>query len=312
LSLTPSGGAGWIRGPVGYPRICICKRFARLPELMCPREGSMVSGLLSRAGELFAVASLQLTVASYSTTCSHAGYHARCEFPDHDARRVRIGRRNRGHDRGIRDAQAVNAAHVQLGVHHRLPALAHRARPHGMEIAQARLTSELRGVFPAHSLRWDYPALNQVEVCRMRREVEAQFDAGRQGIDVGLFRQKVWLDLERAIGLPAADPEIASAEGSHETREDGEGIRWDHVACGDLVRDQRHLHVKEHQIGPRKCGPTFPETRAASEIVIRGRQSLLCLKAQAPYPDMVLEVSADARQIDEGLDAEMLEVSMWT
>jgi len=68
-------------------------------------------------------------------------------------------------------------------------------------------------MFPAHSLRWDYPPLNQLEVCRLGRDVEAQFDAGRQGIDVGLFRQKVWLDLERAIRLRSSDPEIASAEG---------------------------------------------------------------------------------------------------
>src|SRR5215831_2711874 len=51
---------------------------------------------------------------------------------------------------------------------------------------------------------------------------------------------------------------------------------------------------------------------SGSELGIRGRQSMLCLKAQSPYPDMVLEVSADARQVDEGLDAELLEVSMWT
>jgi len=124
---------------------------------------------------------------SYSTAYFHAGYQPGCEFPDHDATSVGIGRWNRGHDRGIRDAQAVNAAHTQLGVHHRLPVQAHRAGPHGVEIAPARLTSELRGVSPAHSLRWDYPALDQVEVCRLRREVEAQFDAGSQGIDVGLF-----------------------------------------------------------------------------------------------------------------------------
>src|SRR5215831_14999235 len=194
---------------------------------------------------------------SYSTAYFHAGYQSGCEFPDHDATGVGIGRRNRGHDRGIGDAQAVNAAHAQLGVHHRLPVQAHRAGPHRVEIAQARLTSELRGVFPAHSLRWDYPALDQVEVCRLRREVEAQFDAGRQGIDVGLFRQKVRLDLERAIGLRASDPEIASAEGPHETREEGEGVRWDHVPGGDLVRDQRHLRGQNHQIGPGKCGRLF-------------------------------------------------------
>src|SRR5215831_3168227 len=249
---------------------------------------------------------------SYSTAYFHAGYQSGCEFPDHDATGVGIGRLNRGHDRGIGDAQAVNAAHAQLGVHHRLPVQAHRAGPHRVEIAQARLTSELRGVSPAHSLRWDYPTLNQVEVCRLRREVEAQVDAGCQGIDVGLFRQKVRLDLERAIGLPASDPEIASAEGPHETREEGEGVRWDHVPGGDLVRDQRHLRGQDHQIGPGKCGPAFPETRGASEIVIRGRQRMLCLKAQAPYPDMVLEVSADAGQVDESLDAEMLEVNPWT
>src|SRR5262245_33602106 len=39
---------------------------------------------------------------------------------------------------------------------------------------------------------------------------------------------------------------------------------------------------------------------------------MLCLEAQASYPDMVLEVSADARQVNEGLDAEMLGISMWT
>src|SRR5215510_301985 len=269
-------------------------------------------GLLSRAWRLFAVASLQLTVASSSTTCSRAGYEPGCEFSDHDARGVGIGCWDRGHDRGIRDAQAVNAAHAQLGVHHRLPVLAHRTRPHRVEIAQARLTSELCGVFPAHSLRWDYPALDQVEVCWLRRDVEAQADGGRQSIDVGLFRQKVWLNLERAIGFRASDPEIASTEGPHETREDGEGVRWDHVPGGDLVRDQSRLRGQDHQIGPGKCGPAFPETRGTSEIVIRGRQRMLGLKAQAPYPHMVLEVSADARQVDEGLDAEMLEVSMWT
>src|SRR5262245_64903555 len=101
-----------------------------------------------------------------------------------------------------------------------------------MQIAQARLPSELCGVGPAHSLRWDYPALNQVEVCRLRREVEAQFDAGRQGIYVGLFRQKVRLDLERAIGLRASDMEMASTDGPHETREADEGIRWHHVLGG--------------------------------------------------------------------------------
>src|SRR5262249_32963749 len=130
--------------------------------------------------------------------------------------------------------------------------------------------------------------------------------------DVGLFRQKVWLDLERALGLRASDSEIASAEGPHETGKHSEGVRWDHVACGDLVRDQGPLRGQDHQIGPGQWGPACPETRGASEIVIRGRQRLLCLKAQAPYPDMVLEVSADAWQVDERLDAEMLEVSMRT
>src|SRR5215475_8911711 len=269
-------------------------------------------GLLSHARGLFAVASLQLTVASYSRTCSRAGYQPGCEFPDHDAGGVGIGRWNRGHDRGIRDAQAVNAAHAQLGVHDRLAVLAHRARPHRVEIAQAGLTSELCGVCSAHSLRWNYPALDQIEVCRLRRDVEAQVDAGRQSVGVGLFRQKVWLDLERAIGFRASDPEIASTEGPHETREDGEGVRGDHVPGGDLVRDQSRLCGKDHQIGPGKGGPAVPETSGASEIVIRGRQRMRCFKAQASYPEMVLEVSADARQVDESLDAERLEVSMWT
>src|SRR5215471_16593873 len=60
-------------------------RFGRPPDLMWPTEGPIVLGLLFRGWDLFAVVSRPLTVASYSTTCSHAGYQARCEFPDHDA-----------------------------------------------------------------------------------------------------------------------------------------------------------------------------------------------------------------------------------
>ena len=83
--------------------------------------------------------------------------------------------------------------------------------------------------------------LDQVAVRRLRGDLEPQLDAGRQGIDVGLFRQEVGLDLQRAVGLRGPQAQVASAPGPHEAREDDEGVRWDRVPGGDLVRDQGHL-----------------------------------------------------------------------
>src|SRR5262249_49652563 len=54
------------------------------------------------------------------------------------------------------------------------------------------------------------------------------------------------------------------------------------------------------------------EAGAASEVVIRGGQWVLRLEAEAPYPRMVLEVSPHAQAVDDGLDAEMLQVGMGT
>ena len=41
-------------------------------------------------------------------------------------------------------------------------------------------------------------------------------DAGHQGVDVGLFRQEVGLDLQRAVWLRGLQPQIASAPGPRE------------------------------------------------------------------------------------------------
>src|SRR5262249_17877591 len=56
----------------------------------------------------------------------------------------------------------------------------------------------------------------------------------------------------------------------------------------------------------------FREAGAASAIVIQGGQGALRLEAEATYPQVVLEVSPHAREVDDGLDAETLEVGMWS
>src|SRR5262249_48772241 len=118
---------------------------------------------------------------------------------------------------------------------------------------------------------------------------------------------------QRAVGLRGPHAQVASALGPHEAREDGEGVRWNRVSGGDLVRDEpRHLHGEDHQVRPAERRPAFPEAGAASAIVIRGGQGALRLEAEATYPQVVLEVSPHAREVDDGLDAETLEVGMWS
>src|ERR1700730_11447860 len=53
---------------------------------------------------------------------------------DHNARRVSIARRDGRHDRGVGDAQAVDAVDTQLVVDDGLGAASHRRRADGMEM----------------------------------------------------------------------------------------------------------------------------------------------------------------------------------
>ena len=79
---------------------------------------------------------------------------------------------------------------------------------------------------------------------------------------------------------------------------------------GDLVRDKGDLRGQDHQVRPAERRPTLPEREAAAEIVIRGGARVLGLEAEAVQPDVILEVSPHAREVDDGVDAELLEVSL--
>src|SRR5262249_60188471 len=87
-----------------------------------------------------------------------------------------------------------------------------------------------------------------------------------------------------AIGSRAPQAQVAAAPGPHEAREDDERVRWNGVPGGDLVRNQGHLYGEEHQVRPVERREAFPETGAASEVVIRGGQRVLRLEAKAPGP----------------------------
>src|SRR5215467_6787945 len=106
--------------------------------------------------------------------------------------------------------------------------------------------------------------------------------------------------------------QVASAPGAHEAREDGEGVGRDRVPGGDLVRGEGRLNGEDHQVRPVERRPAFPEAGAASEVVIRRGQWVLRLEAEAAYPQVVLEVSPHAHEVDDGLDAETLQVGMGT
>jgi len=53
-------------------------------------------------------------------------------FSDHDGRRVGVAADDRRHHRGVDDAQAVDAAHVQRGIDDRIFIDAHRACADGV------------------------------------------------------------------------------------------------------------------------------------------------------------------------------------
>src|SRR6516225_6977104 len=234
------------------------------------------------------------------------------ELPDHDGGGVGVGRRDRGHDRGVGDAQALDAADAQLGVYHRFLARSHGAGTHRMEIAHAGAAKERQSLSSAHSHRRSDPAFDQVAEGRLRGDLEPQLDAGHQGVDVGLFRQEVGPDLEPAIVPRRLQPQVAPALRPNEGRHDAEAVGWDRILGGDLVRDKGDLRSQDHQVRPAERRPTLPEGEAAAEIVIRGGARVLGLEAEAVQPDVILEVSPHAREVDDGADAEPLEVSTWT
>src|SRR6516225_7412318 len=121
------------------------------------------------------------------------------ELPDHNGGGVGVGRGDRGHDRGVGDAQALDAADAQLGVYHRFLARSHGAGAYRMEIAHAGAAKERQSPFSAHSHRRSDPAFYQVAEGRLRGDLEPQLYASHQSVDVGLFRQEVGPDLQPAI-----------------------------------------------------------------------------------------------------------------
>ena len=156
------------------------------------------------------------------------------------------------------------------------------------------------------------PAFYQVAEGRLRGDLEPQFDTGHQGIDVGPFRQEVGLDLQRAIVPRRLQSQVAPALGPYEGRHDAEAVGRHWILGGDLVRDKGDLRGQDHQVRPAERRPTLPEREAAAEIVIRGGARVLGLEAEAVQPDVILEVLPHAREVNDGADADPLEVSAWT
>jgi hypothetical protein len=129
---------------------------------------------------------------------------------------------------GMTEASAIRRPstprNAQLGVHHRFPARPRGAGTDGVEIARARPAKKRHGALPAQSPWRDDPALDQIAERRLRSDVEPQLDAGHQGVDVGLFRQEVGLDLQRAVGLRGLHPQMAPTPRPHEGGHDAEGV----------------------------------------------------------------------------------------
>src|SRR6516164_424106 len=181
-----------------------------------------------------------------------------------------------------------------------------------MEIAHARAAKKRHSLASAHPPYRSDPAFAQVAEGRLRGDLEPQFDSGHQGVDVGLFRQEVGPDLQRAIVPRRLQPQVAPALGPYEGRHDAEAVGRDWILGGDLVRDKGDLRGQDHQVRPAERTPTSPEGEAATEIVIRGGALVPGLEAEAVQPAVILEVPPHAREIDDGADAESLEVSRGT
>jgi hypothetical protein len=115
-----------------------------------------------------------------------------------------------------------------------------------MVIAQAGAAKKRHGFCPAHSLCRGDPEFDQVSQRRLRCEVGSDFDAGHQGLDVGLLRQEVGLDLQRAVRPRRLHPQPAPAPDAYERRREDEGVLLDGVLGGDLGRDMGDLPGQEH------------------------------------------------------------------
>src|SRR5262249_9825927 len=130
------------------------------------------------------------------------------ELPDHRRPRLGVRRGDARHDRGVGNAQALDAADAQLGVDHRFPARSHRAGADRAEIGGTRPTQERLALLPAHSPGWNDPALDQVAERRLGGDLLSKLDAGHEGVDIDALRQEVGLDIQRGVGLCGPQPQI--------------------------------------------------------------------------------------------------------
>src|SRR5258705_8230901 len=130
---------------------------------------------------------------------------------DHDGWRIGVAADQGRHHRGIDDAQAFNAADLQLWIDHRHRIDAHLAGAdrviHGID-ALAQNFPDLVVGFDA--LGECVRGLQRLERGRVEQP-PGRLEACDHDIDIGLFAEEIWIDRRRSKRIGALQPDAAAA-----------------------------------------------------------------------------------------------------
>src|SRR5262245_3746163 len=180
-----------------------------------------------------------------------------------------------------------------------------------MVVGRTGAADECRRLLPAHPPRRRDPSLDQIAECRLRRDIEPEIDTVDQSIDVRVFFQEVRLDLERTVVRRGLHPQIASTPGPHEGQQNAECVRGDGVLSSNVSSDKRNVQRQAHEVWSAERRAALPEEGTAGEIVVRRGQRMSGFEAEAMQENMVLKVLPHAREINDRLDVQFLEVVPW-
>jgi hypothetical protein len=231
---------------------------------------------------------------------------------------VSVRSRDSGHDRAVRDPQAVDAVHLKCGIHDRHAIDAHLARPDEVIIG-----ADIRHD-PVAQLRVGRDRGPGADLLQAKRgESACSVDVARDlhhrhdTVDVDRLRPDICADIGRDGRVGALQSHPAARQWAHQSRQAEDHVRIDQLGhrldrltglqpvdhIGEEgVAERCAVHEADLKVGNRQAGRGAPEQPDLRHIATRIGTRLRHPAERADDQRMVLKVFADARQIDAHID----------
>jgi acyl-CoA synthetase (AMP-forming)/AMP-acid ligase II len=235
-----------------------------------------------------------------------------CVFRDGNRREVGRGANDCGHDRGVHDAQSLDAVHAEMLVDDIA-----RARPHTHAAGPDRVVprrNEVAGVPLEHDVVVEVSVVehrartDEVSHCRRTSQVVASPQCLDQTFEIGTLIEQVEVDEWASPRVLCCEDDPAAATWlMHAAREhDHHGSTDDGLKVGRAGQIPEVHHAEQQVVRDLPCAGGAPSTELELRCTEIGRVSAGVEKVK--QPGMIGEIRADSWIVHDTADAQACEL----